>query len=46
MLVLDEAHKLRNLYGVDPPPQVAVRFRKALEERRFRYVLMLTATPI
>src|SRR6266478_1140545 len=44
MLVLDEAHKLRNLYGVDPPPQVAVRFRKALEERRFRYVLMLTAT--
>jgi superfamily II DNA or RNA helicase len=46
MLVLDEAHKLRNLYGVDPPPQVALRFRKALEERRFRYVLMLTATPI
>jgi SNF2 family DNA or RNA helicase len=46
MLVLDEAHKLRNLYGVDPPPQVAVRFRKALEDRRFRYVLMLTATPI
>lgn len=46
MLVLDEAHKLRNLYGVDPPPQVAIRFRKALEKRRFRYVLMLTATPI
>jgi SNF2 family DNA or RNA helicase len=46
MLVLDEAHKLRNLYGVDPPPQVAVCFRKALEARRFRYVLMLTATPI
>jgi superfamily II DNA or RNA helicase len=46
MLVLDEAHKLRNLYGVDPAPQVARRFRKALEERRFRYVLMLTATPI
>ena len=46
MLVLDEAHKLRNLYGADPPPQVAVRFRKALEDRRFRYVLMLTATPI
>jgi superfamily II DNA or RNA helicase len=46
MLVLDEAHKLRNLYGVDPPPQVAKRFRKALEERSFRYVLMLTATPI
>ncbi len=46
MLVLDEAHKLRNLYGVDSPPQVAIRFRKALEERRFRFVLMLTATPI
>src|SRR5260221_6477177 len=46
MLVLDEAHKLRNLYGVDPPPQVATKFRKALEDRRFRYVLMLTATPI
>src|SRR5205807_1158455 len=46
MLVLDEAHKLRNLYGVDEPPQVAKCFRKALEERRFRFVLMLTATPI
>ncbi|RPH79885.1 MAG: DEAD/DEAH box helicase, partial [Nitrospiraceae bacterium] len=46
MLVLDEAHKLRNLYGVENPPQVAKRFRKALEERRFRLVLMLTATPI
>lgn len=46
MLVLDEAHKLRNLYGVEKPPQVALRFKQALEERRFRYVLMLTATPI
>jgi superfamily II DNA or RNA helicase len=46
MLVLDEAHKLRNLYGVEKPPQVAKRFRKALEDRRFRFVLMLTATPI
>lgn len=46
MLVLDEAHKLRNLYGVPNTPQVAKRFRKALEERRFPYVLMLTATPI
>jgi SNF2 family DNA or RNA helicase len=46
MSVLDEAHKLRNLYGVDPTPQVALRFKEALEERRFRYVLMLTATPI
>ncbi|WP_211250692.1 DEAD/DEAH box helicase [Arenimonas donghaensis] len=46
MLVLDEAHKLRNLYGVEKPPQVAKVFRKALEQRRFRFVLMLTATPI
>jgi ERCC4-related helicase len=46
MLILDEAHKLRNLYGVETPPQVAKCFRKALEERRFRFVLMLTATPI
>jgi SNF2 family DNA or RNA helicase len=46
MLVLDEAHKLRNLYGVETTPQVALRFKEALEKRRFRYVLMLTATPI
>lgn len=46
MLILDEAHKLRNLYGVESPPLVAQRFRAALQERRFRYVLMLTATPI
>ena len=46
MLILDEAHKLRNLYGVKTPPQVAMKFRAALESRRFRFVLMLTATPI
>jgi superfamily II DNA or RNA helicase len=46
MLILDEAHKLRNLYGVDPTPQVAQRFRKVLADRLFKYVLMLTATPI
>ena len=46
MLVLDEAHKLRNLYGVASPPQVAKQFQAALEARRFKYVLMLTATPI
>jgi superfamily II DNA or RNA helicase len=46
MLILDEAHKLLNLYGVDPAPQVALRFKKALEDRMFKYVLMLTATPI
>ncbi|MEL7280003.1 MAG: SNF2-related protein [Pseudomonadota bacterium] len=46
MLILDEAHKLRNLYGTGQPPQVALKFREALEDRRFQYVLMLTATPI
>jgi superfamily II DNA or RNA helicase len=46
MLELDEAHKLRNLYGVQKIPEVAKRFRKALEDRRFSFVLMLTATPI
>jgi superfamily II DNA or RNA helicase len=46
MLILDEAHKLRNLYGVPKPPMVAVRFREVLEERAFKFVLMLTATPI
>lgn len=46
MLILDEAHKLRNLYGTDRSPQVAQRFHKALSERMFKYVLMLTATPI
>lgn len=46
MLILDEAHKLRNLYGTEKPPQVAQCFQQALQERRFKFVLMLTATPI
>jgi superfamily II DNA or RNA helicase len=46
MLILDEAHKFRNLYGADKPPKVAVRFRQVLADRMFKYVLMLTATPI
>lgn len=46
MLILDEAHKLRNLYGVDQPPQIAEIMRNVLEDRFFKYVLMLTATPI
>jgi superfamily II DNA or RNA helicase len=46
MLVLDEAHKLRNLYGANQSPQVALQFREALANRMFKYVLMLTATPI
>lgn len=46
MLILDEAHKLRNLHGVPDTPQVAKRFLKALSDQRFPFVLMLTATPI
>ncbi len=46
MLILDEAHKLRNLYGTEKPPEVARCFKKAFEDRLFKYVLMLTATPI
>ncbi len=46
MLILDEAHKLRNLYGVEKTPQVAKCFQTALRDRRFQFVLMLTATPI
>ena len=42
MLVLDEAHKLRNLVGTNQAPQVAQRFREALANRTFKYVLMLT----
>ncbi len=46
MLILDEAHKLRNLYGTAAPPAMALRVREALGKRLFKYVLMLTATPI
>src|SRR5207248_9064414 len=46
MLILDEAHKLRNLYGTNQSPQVAQKFKDALANRMFKYVLMLTATPI
>jgi len=46
MIILDEAHKLRNLYGTAQPPQFAVGVRQALADRVFKYVLMLTATPI
>lgn len=46
MLILDEAHKLRNLHGTQNAPQMALRIRSALEHRLFKYVLMLTATPI
>ena len=46
LCILDEAHKLRNLYGSQKPPKMAINVRQALERRPFKYVLMLTATPI
>jgi superfamily II DNA or RNA helicase len=46
LLILDEAHKLRNLYGTQKPPVLAQKVRNALEQRLFRFVVMLTATPI
>ncbi len=46
MLILDEAHKVRNLHGTPSPPQMAKAIYRALEARTFKYVLMLTATPI
>jgi superfamily II DNA or RNA helicase len=45
-LILDEAHKLRNLHGSPHPPKTARQIRKVLESRIFKYVLMLTATPM
>lgn len=46
MLILDEAHKLRNLHGANKPPKVATTVRDALKKRLFKFVVMLTATPI
>ena len=45
MLILDEAHRLRNLYP-EEPPAMATAVRDALVARRFPFVLMLTATPM
>jgi len=46
MLILDEAHKLRNLHGTNAPPQIALRIRDSLKNRLFNFVVMLTATPL
>jgi hypothetical protein len=46
MLILDEAHRLRNLHGGRNPPQVATELRAAIESGVFTYLLMLTATPV
>ncbi len=47
-LILDEAHKLRNLHGASGanPPKFATAVRAALADRVFKYVVMLTATPV
>ena len=46
MVILDEAHKLRNLHGAAQPPRLAKVIYDSLVDRHFKYVLMLTATPI
>ena len=46
MLCLDEAHKVRNLFGAQSPPKMARAIFDALQARMFKYVLMLTPTPI
>jgi len=46
LCILDEAHKLRNLHGSNRPPVLATKVRDALERHPFRFVMMLTATPI
>lgn len=45
MLILDEAHKLRNLFP-DDPPQMAATVRQCLADRLVKFVVMLTATPM
>ena len=46
IIILDEAHKMRNLYGSSSAPIMAINIKKTLERRFFRFVLMLTATPM
>ncbi len=46
MAILDEAHKLKSLYGQRKPAKMARVMKQALSESLFSFVLMLTATPI
>lgn len=47
MVLIDEAHRLRRLHSsANNPPKFATAIRDALESRSFKYVLLLTATPI
>lgn len=46
MLVLDEAHKVRNLYGTRNPPKVAKEIQRITADGVFRFLLLLSATPV
>ncbi|MDO4856623.1 MAG: SNF2-related protein [Thermoguttaceae bacterium] len=46
MAIFDEAHKLRNLFGTPKPPRTAKAVEEAFRRQVFKYVLMLTATPV
>ena len=47
MVLIDEAHRLRRLHSsANNPPKFATAIRNALESRSFKYVLLMTATPI
>jgi ERCC4-related helicase len=46
LVVMDEAHKLRNLCGPKQPAKVAELFRDFMRDRCCTYALMLSATPI
>jgi superfamily II DNA or RNA helicase len=46
LLILDEAHKVRKLCGVENPAQRSLRLAEAMKARAFRYVVQLTATPL
>jgi superfamily II DNA or RNA helicase len=46
LLILDEAHALRNLYGTQQPPRRAVAFQQLMKNESVRFAIALTATPI
>lgn len=46
MLILDEAHKLRNLFGTPKAPKIATAIRDVAASGAFPYMLFLTATPV
>jgi len=46
LLILDEAHAVRNLYGTPKPPKIAEALLQLMKDDSVRYCIMLTATPI